>query len=140
MKLTLKRTYKAPNYTIGHLYIDGQYFCDTLEDTVRDLIREKKIPGQTAIPAGTYHVLVTYSPKFKRKLPILVNVPMFTGIRIHRGNTAKDTEGCILVGKNTEKGKVTGSTDYEIELTRRLSEAEERDETNTIEICTQNEH
>lgn len=140
MKLTLKRTYKAPDYTIGHLYIDGQYFCDTLEDTVRDLTREKKIPGQTAIPAGTYHVLVTYSPKFKRKLPILVNVPMFTGIRIHRGNTAKDTEGCILVGKNTEKGKVTGSTDYEIELTRRLSEAEERDETNTIEICTQNEH
>ncbi len=140
MKLTLKRTYKAPDYTIGHLYIDGQYFCDTLEDTVRDLTREKKNPGQTAIPAGTYHVLVTYSPKFKRKLPILVNVPMFTGIRIHRGNTAKDTEGCILVGKNTEKGKVTGSTDYEIELTRRLSEAEERDETNTIEICTQNEH
>ena len=140
MKLTLKRTYTAPDYTIGHLYIDGQYFCDTLEDTVRDLTREKKIPGQTAIPAGTYHVLVTYSPKFKRKLPILVNVPMFTGIRIHRGNTAKDTEGCILVGKNTEKGKVTGSTDYEIELTRRLSEAEERDETNTIEICTQNEH
>lgn len=140
MKLTLKRTYKAPDYTIGHLYIDGQYFCDTLEDTVRDLTREKKIPGQTAIPAGTYHVLVTYSPKFKRKLPILVNVPMFTGIRIHRGNTAKDTEGCILVGKNTEKGKVTGSTDYEIVLTRRLSEAEERDETNTIEICTQNEH
>ena len=65
---------------------------------------------------------------------------MFTGIRIHRGNTAKDTEGCILVGKNTEKGKVTGSTDYEIELTRRLSETEERGETNTIEICTQNEH
>lgn len=140
MKLTLRRTYEAPDYTIGHLYIDGRYFCDTLEDTVRDLTREKKIPGQTAIPEGTYQVLVTYSPKFKRKLPILVNVPMFTGIRIHRGNTAKDTEGCILVGKNTEKGKVTGSTDYEIELTRLLSETEERGETNTIEICTQKGH
>ena len=134
MKLILNRIYKAEGYTIGRLSIDGKYFCDTLEDQVRDLSKEKKVPGQTAIPEGTYQIVVNYSPKFGRKLPILVNVPFFTGIRIHRGNTAEDTSGCILVGMNTEKGKVLGSTIYEMAITKKLSDAEKCGGTNTIEI------
>ena len=113
MKLLLKRIALKPEYTIGKLYIDGQYFCDTLEDTVR----EKKIAGKTAIPEGTYQVIVNRSPKFKRDLPLLLDVPNFEGIRIHRGNTAKDTSGCILVGENKVKGKVINSTKYETLLT-----------------------
>lgn len=120
MKLTLKRIFLGTDYTIGKLYIDGEYFCDTLEDTVRD----EKIPGETAIPCGIYDVVVNMSNKFKRKLPLLLNVPNFTGIRIHRGNTAKDTEGCILVGENREKGKVLNSTKYELELVRILKDAQ----------------
>lgn len=113
MNLLLKRIALKPEYTIGKLYIDGQYFCDTLEDTVR----EKKIAGKTAIPAGTYQVIVNRSPKFKRDLPLLLDVPNFEGIRIHRGNTAKDTSGCILVGENKVKGKVINSNKYETLLT-----------------------
>lgn len=133
MKLTLKRISLKPDYTIGKLYIDGKYFCDTLEDTVRKLPAENKIPGSTAIPTGTYRVSVTYSPKFGRDLPLVENVPYFTGIRIHRGNTPQDTSGCILVGENKAIGKVLNSTLYEKELTEMLSDAE-RSGFNTIEI------
>ena len=133
MKLTLKRIALKPDYTIGKLYIDGKYFCDTLEDRVRKLPAEKKIPGRTAIPTGTYRVSVTYSPKFGRDLPHVENVPYFTGIRIHRGNTPQDTSGCILVGENKAVGKVLNSTLYEKELTEMLSDAE-RSGFNTIEI------
>lgn len=113
MKLFLQRIAQKPEYTIGKLYIDNQYFCDTLEDTVR----EHKIAGKTAIPAGTYEVIVNRSPRFKRDLPLLLDVPNFEGIRIHRGNTDKDTSGCILVGENKVKGKVINSTKYETLLT-----------------------
>ena len=113
MNLLFKRIALKPEYTIGKLYIDGLYFCDTLEDTVR----EKKIAGKTAIPEGTYQVIVNRSPKFKRDLPLLLDVPNFEGIRIHRGNTVKDTSGCILVGENKVKGKVINSTKYETLLT-----------------------
>lgn len=113
MNLLLKRIALKPEYTIGKLYIDGQYFCDTLEDTVRDT----KIAGKTAIPEGTYQVIVNRSPKFKRDLPRLLNVPNFEGILIHRGNTPNDTSGCILVGENKVKGKVINSTKYETLLT-----------------------
>ena len=123
MKLTLKRIAKRDSYTIGKLYLEGEYFCDTLEDRVRDLNREKKIPGETAIPAGRYDVIVNVSPRFKRELPRLLNVPHFDGILIHRGNTAKDSSGCILVGENKELGKVLNSTRYELELTDRLKRA-----------------
>ena len=133
MKLTLKRIALKPDYTIGKLYIDGKYFFDTLEDTVLKLHAEKKIPGRTAIPAGTYRISVTYSPKFGRDLPLVENVPYFTGIRIHRGNTPQDTSGCILVGENKAIGKVLNSTLYEKELTEMLSDAE-RSGFNTIEI------
>ena len=127
MKLLLKRIALRPTYTIGRLYIDGKYYCDVLEDTVRDLDRdgrfangESKIYGKTAIPYGKYEVEVTYSPRFKRELPLIKNVPHFSGIRIHRGNTEDDTSGCLIVGENKEVGKVLNSTPYEIELTKML--------------------
>ena len=115
MELKLKIIARRDTYSIGKLYIDGIYFCDTLEDTVRDINHngkfdngEVKVYGKTAIPFGKYSVY-TYSPKFKRKLPLLLNVPQFEGIRIHPGNTAEDSLGCILVGKNTVVGKLTES-------------------------------
>ena len=128
MKLLLKRIARKDTYTIGRLYVDGKYFCDTLEDTDRGLSQElpvtvnraKKRAGVTAIPFGTYRVTMgVKSPKFSRcaqykfcdgKLPRLVNVPAFEGVLIHIGNTPKDTEGCILVGRNTQVGKVLEST------------------------------
>ena len=117
MDLKLIRKYKKQNYTIGKLYINGTYFCDTLEDTDRGLssdmpleeIKKKKVYGSTAIPSGVYKVLYTYSPKFKRMLPLINNVKGFDGIRVHSGNTEKDSLGCILLGKNTKVGMVTDS-------------------------------
>lgn len=103
MKVEVKRTFKGTEYTIGQLYIDGAYFCDTLEDTVRN---GEKIAGKTAIPSGTYKVKKTMSPRFKTVLPEILNVPNFTGVRIHSGNTAKDTDGCLLLGLNKAKGAV----------------------------------
>lgn len=108
MKVEVKRCFKGAEYTIGHLYIDGAYFCDTLEDTVRNGV---KIPGKTAIPAGSYKVKKTMSPRFKTILPEILNVPGFTGVRIHSGNTAKDTDGCLLLGLNKTKGAVLHSKD-----------------------------
>ena len=116
MKLTLKRIALRSTYTIGRLYVDGNYFCDTLEDTVRDLNKdgkfdngEKKIKGKTAIPYGTYEIKWTYSPRFKKYTPQLMNVPSFEGIRIHSGNTSADTEGCLILGENKQVGKVLNS-------------------------------
>ena len=134
MKLKLERLYLKPDFTIGKLYIDGKYFCDTLEDRVRNLTNEKKIPGRTAIPAGRYEVIVNISPKFCRKLPRLLNVPGFEGILIHRGNTPEDTAGCILVGENRERGKVINSTRYEVQLTGILGRVQEKGGKITIEI------
>lgn len=134
MKLNLERLFLKPDYTIGKLYVDGTYFCDTLEDRVRDLTKEKKVPGRTAIPAGTYEVIVNISPRFRRKLPRLLDVPGFDGILIHRGNTAEDTAGCILVGENREQGKVINSTRYELQLTGMLERAQGKGEKTTIEI------
>lgn len=141
MKLELKRRFLGESYTIGSLSIDGTKFCDTLEDKVCDLNKngvfdgdEKKVYAETAIPYGTYNVVVDYSPKFKRELPRLQNVKHFEGILIHRGNTAEDSAGCILVGENKVKGKVVNSTPYEKELVRILKEAQDRKEPITIKI------
>lgn len=116
MKLTLKRIALRPTYTIGKLYIDDVYFCDTIEDTVRDINKngkfdngEKKIHSKTAIPYGIYEIKWTYSPRFKKYTPQLMNVPSFEGIRIHAGNTSADTEGCLILGKNKQVGKVLNS-------------------------------
>lgn len=130
MELLLKRIAKKAEYTIGNLYIDGVRFCDTLEDTER----ETKIPGKTAIPAGRYRVIVNVSPKFKRELPRLLNVPGFEGILIHRGNTPEDTAGCILVGENKIKGKVINSTGYELKITGLIKDAIAKGETVCITI------
>lgn len=136
MKLELKRIFKGETYTIGKLYIDGEYFCDTIEDTVRDLkTKEDKIYAQTAIPAGEYDVNMNIiSPKFsKRKdydwcrgrLPRLMNVPFFEGILIHSGNTERSSAGCIIVGYNTVKGRVTDSMNTMKKLWVRLNVANE---------------
>jgi hypothetical protein len=134
MNLTVKRRFFADTYTIGTLSIDGVRFCDTLEDKVRNLPKEAKIAGETAIPAGTYKVTLSVSPKFGRELPRLQGVPQFEGVLIHRGNTPKDTAGCILVGENKVKGQVINSTPYESELVRRCKEAIGRGEEITIEV------
>ena len=122
-------------YTIGKMYIDGKYFCDTLEDRVRDLNKngkfdngEVKVAGETAIPYGRYQVVVTMSPKFKRELPRLLNVPNFDGILIHRGNTDKDSAGCLLLGENKVKGKVINSTPYEQKLVSILKDVQNKGE------------
>ena len=105
MKLLLKRIYKGKAYTIGSLFIDGVFFSNTLEDAVRDV----KIKHETAIPAGTYKVILSMSQRFGKVLPLLLNVPNFEGIRIHSGTTQADTSGCILVGENKIKGKLINS-------------------------------
>lgn len=121
IQIKVERYAFQKTYTIGRMLINGKYFCDTLEDEVRNIPAEKKVYSKTAIPEGEYEVRVTWSPKFKRNLPLLLGVPYFTGIRIHRGNTANDTSGCILVGENKVKGMVINSTGYELALTKILS-------------------
>lgn len=97
MKIEVKRIFKASDYTIGELSVNNNYLCDTLEDRVRP--EGEKVYGETAIPAGTYTVILSYSNRFKKVMPEIQNVPNFTGVRIHCGNSSKDTEGCLLVGK-----------------------------------------
>ena len=122
MKLLVKRIFKGDSYTIGKLYIDGVYECDVIEDVVRKLPTtcpntprgiactcKEKVYAETAIPAGTYKVTMEYSPRFKRKLPYLHDVPHFIGILIHSGNDQGHSSGCLIVGKNKVKGKVLES-------------------------------
>lgn len=118
MRILLQRHALKAGYTIGRMEINGRYFCDTLEDTDRGLresmtedeIAALKVKGATAIPIGTYRIdMQTRSPRFGRVLPRLVSVKGYAGVLIHSGNTADDTEGCILVGENRERGKVLNS-------------------------------
>ena len=130
MRLTLKRIANRKDYCIGKLYINGKYFCDTLEDVDRGLddsmtedeIKQIKIKGETAIPTGIYTVLLTYSPKYKKIMPLINNVKGYSGIRIHSGNSSKDTEGCLLVGKNTVVGRLTDSRNTYNALFKRLQQ------------------
>ena len=139
MNIILNRIAKKAKYTIGKLYINDKYFCDTLEDTDRGLtqymteqqIGSKKVYGETAIPTGTYRIIISYSNKFKKQMPLLLNVPGFAGIRIHSGNTEKDSLGCILVGKNKAVGKVLESRDTYSKLFSILQEANKKE---TIKI------
>jgi hypothetical protein len=144
MELKLRRIARRDTYTIGHLYIDGAYFCDTVEDKDRGLRQDlplevnkaKKVYSETAIPVGRYQVtLGVKSPKFALKkaysfcngyLPRLLNVPAYDGVLIHIGNTAKDSAGCILVGQNKVVGQVINSTDTFKKLYERLKKANGR--------------
>ena len=141
MELILTRIAKRKTYTIGRLYIRetvvdeyssgtaDRYFCDTLEPTWRDYEHGAyKVKDRSAIPEGRYAVVISWSPKIKQWLPILLGVPKFEGIRIHAGNTAEDTEGCILVGKNREVGKVLDSRIWLHRLKNKIVEAKARDE------------
>lgn len=118
MKLTLQRIIKNSDRTVGALFLDGKYFCDTMEDTDRGLysymnvgeIERIKIKDKTAIPYGTYKMRISYSNRFKKDLPEILNVPGYSGVRIHSGNTEEDTSGCPLVGeKNGDGTKVINS-------------------------------
>ena len=130
LELTIKRIAAKADYTIGHLYVNGKQFCDTLENTDRGLdqampmdeLRMRKVNGKTAIPKGTYRITMSHkSPKFSKidyyrvfcggYMPRLLNVPGFEGILIHRGNREEATEGCLLVGDNTSKGGLSHSKD-----------------------------
>jgi hypothetical protein len=130
MELTLVREPTCEGFTRGELFIDGVPECFTLEDQVRDV----KIPGETAIPAGRYRVVLTKSPRFKKVLPELLEVPGYTGVRIHAGNTAEDTEGCILVGQRQGKSAVFESQAAMLELMAALTGVTENGEQVWIEV------
>ena len=160
MELILERIAKRKSYTIGRLYITnplqtspgggleapaissprggregGAYFCDTLEPTWRDYAHGgRKIKGCSAIPEGRYAVVISWSPKMQQWLPLLLGVPNFSGIRIHAGNTAADTEGCILVGKNKVVGQVVDSRIWLHRLKQKIVEAKDRGEAVWITI------
>jgi hypothetical protein len=123
MKLNIYR-YKynteSDRNIIGDLFIDGVFFCHTLEDEKR--AEGVKVYGETAIDAGIYEVKITYSPAFKRKMPLLINVPRFTGVRLHGGNDSGDTLGCPLVAFNTDLKRIWGTA--EKKLTQKLQQSE----------------
>lgn len=128
MELKVERKWPKDTYTVGRLYVDGKLFCNTLEDRVRELNTEEKIYGETAIPAGRYRVIFNWSPKFGRNLPRLLNVPHFEGILIHPGNTAADSAGCILVGKNSAVGRLSESRDTSDRLNVLIEDAQRKGE------------
>lgn len=141
MKLRLERLWPKKDYTVGRLYVDDRLLCNTLEDRIVDKNKngvfdgdEKKVYGESAIPYGTYKIIYNWSPKFGRNLPRLLNVPHFEGILIHPGNTAADSAGCILVGKNTEVGRLTNSRYISDELNKLIDESQRKGEPITIEI------
>lgn len=127
MKLLLKRLHRTESSTIGELYVDGVFECYTLED----IEREVKIKSETAISKGTYKIIVTMSNRFKRLLPLLMNVPDFQGVRIHAGNTNHDTEGCILVGQTRSNDFIGKSRKAFDNLFKKMQKAKSI----TIEIC-----
>ncbi len=120
MEIKLVRTEYTEESTIGHLSIDNQYFCYTLEDKVRE---GEKIPGATAIPAGRYEITIDLSARFKRLMPHILEVPNFSGIRVHAGNDSGDTEGCILLGTSKADDFVGHSVAANALFFGKLSEA-----------------
>jgi GH24 family phage-related lysozyme (muramidase) len=123
MNINVIRKEYTPKSTIGELYIDGKFECFTLEDRIRAL----KVPGTTAIPSGHYEVVVTHSNRFKKLLPLLMNVPNYEGVRIHTGNTDENTEGCLLVGKTKQRDFVGESKVAFNELFPKIQEALQRE-------------
>ena len=119
MNLRLEREPSEDGATIGQLYIEDDFECYTLEDVVRD----RKIHGETAIPAGRYRIIINRSPRFKKDLPLLLKVPGYEGVRIHAGNTADDTEGCILVGKERDGNTIRRSREALGDLQDQIQDA-----------------
>lgn len=142
MEIKVHRKYKKSAYTIGRMYIDDMFFCNTLEDKCRGLddsmdvdeILKIKVYGKTAIPTGKYNVKYVMSPKFGRKMPRLQNVKGFDGILIHALNKPEETEGCIGVGLNTQVGRLTSSRWYSDLLNERIERAIARGQNITIQI------
>ena len=128
MEIELWRKYRLNNYTIGKVYVNGIFFSDSMEDRDRLYFGEPKVYSKTAIPVGRYRILMQWSPKNQRVMPFLQNVPQFTGIMIHAGNTEKDTAGCLLFGLNKVKGKVLYSKYYSDTIRDMIMDAEDRRE------------
>jgi hypothetical protein len=136
MKLTLNRNTRSAESTIGDLLINDEFFCYVLEDFDRGLtslmseaeIKQKKVYAKTAIPKGTYKVVITFSPRFKQYMPLLLNVKGFVGIRIHSGNTAAHTEGCLIVGSSKGTNFVGGSKIAYEKLMKTLKKVEKTEE------------
>jgi hypothetical protein len=138
MQLSLERLWKSDVCTIGRLTVDGNHDYFTLEDVEREidgrLVQEWKVDGKTAIPRGKYKVEITYSPRFHRYMPEILNVPGFKGVRIHPGNTHVDTEGCLLVGMSKGPDCIYESRKAYDRLYVQIAEALERGETVEIDI------
>lgn len=148
MEITIDRRYKKDDYTISRVFLDGERwgdgkaYCNALEDTDRGLfqgmaereIMKRKIKGKTAIPSGMYNVRLTYSPRFRKILPLIETVQGFDGIRIHSGNTAADTEGCILLGENKAKGRVENSRYWCNRMQEKIAAALKRGEKVTLMV------
>ena len=139
MNITVERLQCDEDVTIGSMTVDGEWQCWTLEDPRREIEGQPcsvwKIPGKTAIPAGRYRVMLSMSVRFKRYLPILLNVPGFSGVRIHAGNTAEDTEGCILVGNERLAKSIARSQLALAPLMSKLAEAERKGEPIWMDIA-----
>ena len=148
MEWRIDRAWKKKGYTISRVYLDGVRFgdgkryCNALEDedrgltsdmTVDEILAKKKY-GETAIPTGTYKVIISWSPRFKKDMPILQAVKGFTGIRIHSGNTAKDSSGCLLMGENTQVGMITNSRYWSLMIKGIVKAAIDRGEDVFIKI------
>ena len=141
MVIRIDRQWKKAEYTISRVFINGNYYgCNALEDTDRGLLQSmqlselqrRKIKGKTAIPRGYYDVRITYSQKYKRNMPLVVDVPAFSGIRLHSGNSAKDTEGCILFGKNDKVGWISDSRYWTNKIYNEIEKALNRGEKVTL--------
>ena len=148
MRIRIDRAWRKNGYTISRVFINGERFgdgkkwCSALEDTDRGLhdamplseIKALKIKGETAIPRGVYEVRITYSAKFRRNLPLLVGVKGYEGVRMHAGNTARDTEGCILFGVNDAVGRVSNSKYWFAKIYALIEAASKKGERVWIEV------
>ena len=142
MEVLVRRLYKKDKYTIGTVSINSKYFCESLEDKDRGLTQDMslseilkiKVKGKTAIPAGRYRIILSYSTKFKKILPEILSVKGFGGVRIHSGNDENDTDGCQLYGQNKIKGKLVNSRVTMKDFIQRLSEAESKGEESFLTI------
>lgn len=137
MKIEVRREACTESSTPGKMYVDGKFYAYTIEDVEREGVavdKNKKVYGRTAIPRGSYKCIVTYSPHFKREVTLVLDVPNFRGIRIHSGNTASDSEGCIIIAKHRfSTEKVWGaSRKLERKLTALVKEAGEA----TLEVAS----